>query len=87
MDKQNTIYLNLKDLQKKEKEEKVKKIIADVYAALKEKGYNPISQLAGYLLSDDPTYITAHNGARSLVTKVERDEIIEVLLEEYLKGL
>ena len=79
MDKQNTIYLNLKDLQKKEKEEKVKKIIADVYAALKEKGYNPISQLAGYLLSDDPTYITAHNGARSLVTKVERDEIIEVL--------
>ena len=87
MDKQNTIYLNLQDLQKKEKEEKVKKIIADVYAALKEKGYNPISQITGYLLSDDPTYITAHNGARSLVTKVERDEIIEVMLEEYLKGL
>jgi len=87
MDKNNTIYLNLQDLQKKEKEEKVKKIIADVYAALKEKGYNPISQITGYLLSDDPTYITAHNGARSLVTKVERDEIIEVMLEEYLKGL
>lgn len=87
MDKQNTIYLNLQELQKKEKEEKVEKIIADVYAALKEKGYNPISQLTGYLLSDDPTYITAHNGARALITKVERDEIIEVVLEKYLKGL
>lgn len=87
MDKQDTIFLNLEDLQKKEREEKVKKIIADVYAALKEKGYNPISQLAGYLLSSDPTYITAHNGARALVTKVERDEIIEVMLERYLKDL
>jgi len=87
MDKNNTIYLNLQDLQKKEREEKVEKIIADVYAALKEKGYNPISQLTGYLLSDDPTYITAHNGARALITKVERDEIIEVILEKYLKDL
>lgn len=87
MDKNNTIYLNLQDLQKKERNEKVEKTIKTVYEALREKGYNPISQLTGYLLSSDPTYITAHNGARSLVTKVERDEIIEVVLEEYLKDL
>lgn len=87
MDKNNTIFLNLEDLQKKEREEKVEKLIAEVYSALKEKGYNPISQLTGYLLSNDPTYITAHNGARSLVTKVERDEIIEVMLEKYLRDL
>ena len=87
MDKNNTIYLNLQDLQKKEREEKVEKVIADVYAALKEKGYNPISQLTGYLLSGDPTYITNHNGARALVTKVEKDEIIEVILEKYLMNL
>lgn len=87
MDKQNTIYLNLQELQKKEREQKVEKIIADVYSALKEKGYNPISQLTGYLLSGDPTYITNHNGARALVTKVDKDEIIEVILEKYLMNL
>ena len=65
----------------------MKKILTTVYDALREKGYNPISQLTGYLLSSDPTYITAHNGARSIVTKVERDEIIEVILENYLKDL
>ena len=85
--KQNTIYLNLQDLQKKEREEKINNLMKEVYAALKEKGYNPISQLTGYLLSDDPTYITAHNGARFLITKVERDEIIEVMLEKYLNDL
>jgi len=87
MDKNNTIFLNLEDLQKKEREEKVDKIMSEVYEALKEKGYNPISQLTGYLLSGDPTYITNHNGARSIVTRVDKDEIIEVILERYLKDL
>lgn len=51
-----------------------------------EKGYNPVSQIVGYVMSGDPTYITSHNGARSLIMRVERDEIIEVLLEEYIKN-
>lgn len=56
-----------------------------VYAALKEKGYNPISQLVGYLLSGDPSYITNHKEARSMIRRVERDEILEVLVRSYLK--
>lgn len=61
-------------------------VIASVYEALMEKGYNPVSQIVGYVMSGDPTYITSHNGARSLIMRVERDEIIEVLLEEYIKN-
>ena len=57
-----------------------------VHAALVEKGYNPISQLVGYIMSGDPTYITSHKGARSLITKVERDEILEVVFKRYLSG-
>lgn len=59
-------------------------IIDRVHAALVEKGYNPISQMVGYLMSGDPTYITSHNGARSLIVKVERDELLEVILQRYL---
>lgn len=62
-------------------------LLSTVYDALKEKGYNPISQLVGYILSGDPTYITSHNNARSLITRVERDEIMEELFRSYLKGL
>lgn len=65
-------------------EVQVKDIIADVYHALDEKGYNPVSQIVGYVMSGDPTYITSYNGARSLIMKVERDEIIEELLDDYI---
>lgn len=60
-------------------------ILEDVYNALKEKGYNPISQMAGYLLSGDPTYITSHNNARSNIRRLERDELVEELLSSYVK--
>ena len=60
----------------------VTEILAQVY--LEEKGYNPINQIVGYIMSGDPTYITSHKGARSLIMKAERDEIIEVLLENYI---
>ena len=64
----------------------VAKTIREVTQALQEKGYNPIDQLAGYLLSGDPTYITSHKGARSLVMKIERDELVEEMLSEYIKN-
>lgn len=59
-------------------------ILAQVYEALSEKGYNPVSQIVGYIMSGDPTYITSYKNARSLIMKAERDEIIEVLLENYI---
>jgi uncharacterized protein (UPF0297 family) len=61
-----------------------KEILATVYHALKEKGYNPINQIVGYLLSGDPAYIPRHDNARSLIRKVERDELIEELVKSYL---
>ena len=67
-----------------EKEQGVQEVIATVYRALTEKGYNPVSQIVGYVMSGDPTYITSHLGARSLIMKVERDEIIEELLKDYI---
>ena len=63
----------------------VTQIIGQVYEALTEKGYNPVSQLVGYIMSGDPTYITSYKNARSLIMKAERDEIIEVLLENYIE--
>ena len=63
----------------------VRDIISAVYTALTEKGYNPVNQIVGYLMSGDPTYITSHKGARSLIMRAERDEIIEVFLEDYIK--
>ena len=62
-----------------------KDILEIVYNALVEKGYNPVNQIVGYIMSGDPTYITSYNGARSLVMKVERDEIVEELLKAYIK--
>lgn len=72
---------------KMEKEEKirVRDVLREVKAALEERGYNPINQLVGYLLSGDPAYITSHRGARNLIRRVERDEILEELLNYYLK--
>lgn len=69
----------------KEQEQSVKEIIDTVYLALTEKGYNPVNQIVGYVMSGDPTYITSHGGARSLIMKVERDEIIEELLKDYIR--
>ena len=65
----------------KEQEYDVASILKDVYEALTEKGYNPVNQIVGYIMSGDPTYITSHKNARSLIMKVERDEILEVLFE------
>ena len=68
-----------------DKSRQVRDILQEVHEALKEKGYNPISQLVGYILSGDPTYITSHKNARSVINRVERDEIIEELVKNYLK--
>ena len=68
-----------------EKDLDVRDVIAAVYSALTEKGYNPVNQIVGYLMSGDPTYITSHKGARSLIMRAERDEIIEVFLEDYIE--
>ena len=67
-----------------DKEESFRKNLKIVYDALKEKGYNPINQMVGYILSEDPTYITTHKNARAIISKMERDEILEVLLKSYL---
>ena len=68
----------------KEQEYDVASILKDVYEALTEKGYNHVNQIVGYIMSGDPTYITSHKNARSLIMKVERDEILEVLFENYI---
>ncbi|WBY63424.1 MAG: IreB family regulatory phosphoprotein [Thermocaproicibacter melissae] len=65
-------------------EDDIRKILISVYDALKEKGYNPINQIVGYILSEDPTYITTHNNARSLICRIDRDELLQVLLKSYL---
>lgn len=76
---------NTQFFKKFEKEpEDAKEIIVSVYEALTEKGYNPISQIVGYILSGDPTYITSHKNARSLISKVERDELLEELVKNYI---
>lgn len=61
-----------------------KMILKEVYKALKEKGYNPINQIVGYILSGDPTYITSHNGARNLIRQIERDELLEKMVKNYI---
>ena len=69
----------------KDSRDRVKLILADVYSSLKEKGYNPVNQIVGYIMSGDPTYITSHKSARSLIMKVERDEIVEELMRAYVE--
>lgn len=69
----------------KEVNNETKKILKEVYQALKEKGYNPINQIVGYILSGDPTYITSHNGARNLIRTIERDELLEKMVREYIE--
>lgn len=63
---------------------KTKEILKEVYEALVEKGYNPINQIVGYILSGDPTYITSHNDARNKIESIERDELLEKLVQEYI---
>ena len=75
-----TIKFSIKD----ENEVEMKKNLLAVYEALNEKGYNSISQIVGYILSEDPTYITTHNNARSLVRRLDRDELLQVLVKSYL---
>lgn len=69
-----------------EPETGVKVVLSTVYEALSEKGYNPVNQIVGYIMSGDPTYITSHKNARSLIMKVERDELVEEMLKEYIKA-
>ena len=64
----------------------VEEILEQVYLALKEKGYNPVNQIVGYIMSGDPTYITSHNNARSLIMKVERDELVEEVIRYFIEG-
>lgn len=68
----------------KDKDIRAKEILKEVYQALVEKGYNPINQIVGYILSGDPTYITSHNNARNLIRLVERDELLEKLVKSYI---
>ena len=76
----NTQYFKVE----KEPEFQVRDVLKIVFAALKEKGYNPVNQMVGYIMSGDPTYITSHKNARSLIMKVERDELVEEILKAYL---
>lgn len=69
---------------KEEREKEIKTILTTVYDALKEKGYNPINQIVGYILSEDPTYITNYNNCRSLICKIDRDELLQTLVRSYL---
>ena len=68
----------------KEKNARTREILKEVYKALTEKGYNPINQIVGYILSGDPTYITSHNDARNKIRSIERDELLEKLVQEYI---
>ena len=80
MNSDETVSFNLE----REENTKTKEILKEVYNDLKEKGYNPIKQIVGYILSGDPTYITSHNGARNLIRKIERDELLEKMVKEYI---
>ena len=66
------------------KEMVIRNIVERVYAAVKEKGYNPVNQMVGYIISGDPTYITSHDGARGLITQIQRDDLLEEIVKSYL---
>lgn len=87
MMEKNNADMNSKTMEFKichEKEDSMKETLRCVYNAMSEKGYNPINQIVGYLLSEDPTYITNYQGARSLIRKLDRDELLNALVKEYL---
>ena len=83
MDINETMKINLEF----DKSKEAREIVSKVYEALKLKGYDPISQIVGYILSDDPTYITSYNGARGLIVKLERDELLEEFVKTYINSL
>ncbi|HIX17515.1 MAG TPA: IreB family regulatory phosphoprotein [Candidatus Gemmiger faecavium] len=68
-----------------EKDAEIKKVVLQVYSALEEKGYNPINQLVGYILSEDPTYITTYKNARALIRRVDRDDLLQALVRDYVR--
>ena len=68
-----------------DREDETKRILKQIYEALRHKGYNPVSQIVGYILSEDPTYITTYNNARSLVRKLDRDELLQAMVRNYLE--
>lgn len=70
-----------------DREKEIKGILSIVYEALKEKGYDPVSQLVGYVLTEDPTYITNYNNARPLISRVDREELLRILVKQYIKDL
>ncbi|MBQ7037904.1 MAG: IreB family regulatory phosphoprotein [Clostridia bacterium] len=80
LDKTMTFSVN------EDKDQQMKQVLTAVYDALREKGYNPINQIVGYILSEDPTYITTHNNARSLIRKVDRDELLRAMVRSYLNN-
>lgn len=67
-----------------EREREIREILLTVYTALKDKGYNPINQIVGYILSEDPTYITTHNNARNLIRRIDRDTLLQTLVKYYM---
>ena len=79
MDQHTTVFSP-----QKEESKRVREIMEQVVSALKDKGYEPVSQIIGYILSGDPTYITSHNNARALICKIERDELLEEMIKKYL---
>ena len=81
-DLENTQYFKIQS----DQELKVGDVLQLVYQAMTEKGYDPVNQIVGYIMSGDPTYITSYKGARSMIMKVERDELVEELLKEYIKN-
>ena len=83
MELNGTMKINLEF----DKSQEVRDIVAKVYEALKIKGYDPKSQMVGYILSGDPTYITSYNGARGLITQIERDELLEEFVKMYLENI
>jgi uncharacterized protein (UPF0297 family) len=83
MDLGNTQYFKVQP----DQETGVKKILSVVYEALLEKGYDPVNQIVGYIMSGDPTYITNHRGARSLIMKADRDELVEEIMRAYIRSL
>lgn len=68
-----------------EKDAEIKKVVLQVYGALEEKGYNPVNQLVGYILSEDPTYITTYKNARALIRRIDRDDLLQALVRDYVR--
>lgn len=85
MDKDVTQIIYTNDPNQEQKTIDVKEVLAKVYAALKEKGYNPTNQIVQYIMSGEPLFITSYNSARSIITKVERDELVEELVKSYIE--